>query len=957
MHGWKIALFGFVLLAGTVQALPEVPREPVLRIETGSHLSLITRISSDAAGNFAVTSSEDKTARIWDLRNGQQMSVLRPPLAAESVGALYATAMSPDGRQVALGGNAAFDQKTHSLYLFDRASGALPPKSTLSGIEAPITQLAWSADSQLIALGLRQEGLRIFNRKLGFVGADPEYNDAIYGAAFAADGHLAVVALDGSLRIYQLGKNGLERVARKQLPGKPYSLAWSPDGSQIAIGLQDAPRAIVLSVSTLEVVRTLDGGGSGNLGRVAWSPDGQEIYAAGSMTRNGRFPVLSFAANGPSREIGSFANTVTGLTTHAGGLLASSAEPAWAAFDRSGAERLMVGARSGDFRDAGAAFRVSQDGQLVAFPMRMGGKEGVVFDAAKAELRSAAAPSAAKVAQLPDGLSDWQNSPAPRLNGRLLPLRDGEISRSAAASPRGQDFALGSEWYARMFSGDGKLLWEKRTPAVVWGINLSGDGRWVVAALGDGSVRWYRSSDGEEQLALFVDADHERWIAWTPSGYYDTSMGGENLIGWHVNRAFNQSADFFSVGRFRERFYQPAVLQKVMQLGDEKAAVNAFRADASASAQAQAEAALARAASSSAAPVVDSLPPVIELQSDRSLESNDGQVTVRYAVRSPANAPVKAVKVRVNGKLERNIKTRSTRSAEGQIFEAIVPVPPKDSDILLIAENRNAKSDPVTVSVRRPLNAAGKPLYVERYETLYILVVAVNKYAAGNALQLPVKDAKDFLNQMTRIANAPGKQRLYERAEVKVLLDEDATQEKIRDGLKWLAKGVKERDAGVIFLAGHGMSQDNSYFYVPYRPSDIGNKNDWLPGIEFVDTLQNLPGRAMFFLDTCHSGALANQAKVAGTVNQVDEERGVIVFASATAKELAQETDEWGNGAFTKALVEGLRGAAEDPRDKFIYPTTLKRYVTRRVRDLTDNQQRPYVSDHGIDDPIAVVVK
>lgn len=957
MYGLKSVFVALALIAGTAWAVPEVPREPVLRIETGNHLSLITRISSDAAGNFAVTSSEDKTARIWDLRNGQQVSVLRPPLGQESVGALYATAMSPDGRQVALGGNAAFDEKTHSLYLFDRNSGALPPKSTLSGIEAPITQLAWSADSQLIALGLRQEGLRIFNRKLGFVGADPEYNDAIYGAAFAADGRLAVVALDGSLRIYRLGKNSLERLVRKQMPGKPYSLAWSPDGRQIAIGLQDAPRVLVLSATTLEVLRTLDAGGSGNLGRVAWSPDGQEIYAAGSVTRNGRFPVLSFAANGQAREIGSFANTVTGLATHAGGLLASSAEPAWAAFDRSGAERLMVSARSGDFRDAGSSFRVSHDAQLVTFPMRMGGREIVVFDAAKAELRSAAAPGAAKLALVPDGLSDWQNSPAPRLNGRLLPLRDGEISRSAAANPQGQGFALGSEWFARMFSGDGRLLWEKRTPAVVWGLNVSGDGRWVVAALGDGSIRWYRSSDGQEQLALFVHADHERWIAWTPSGYYDTSMGGENLIGWHVNRAFNQSADFFSVGRFRDRYYQPVVIQKVMQLADEKAAVNAFRVDASLSAQVQAEAALARAASTSAAPVVDSLPPVIELQSDRLLESNDGQVTVRYAVRTSGDAPVKAVKVRVNGKLERNIKTRSMRSAEGQIFEVIVPLPPKDSDILLIAENRNAKSDPVTVSVRRPLTAGGKPLYVERYETLYILVVAVNKYAAGNALQLPVKDARDFLDQMTRIANAPGKQRLYDHAEVKVLLDEDATQEKINDGLKWLASSVKERDAGVIFLAGHGMSQDNSYFYVPYRASDIGKKQDWLPGIVFVDTLQNLPGRAMFFLDTCHSGALANQAKVAGTVNQVDEERGVIVFASATAKELAQETDEWGNGAFTKALVEGLRGGAEDPRDKFIYPSTLKRYVTRRVRDLTNNQQRPYVSDHGIDDPIAVVVK
>lgn len=957
MYGLKIAFVILTLAAGSVRAAPDVPREPVLRIETGSHLSLITRISSDAAGNFAVTSSEDKTARIWDLRTGQPISVLRPPLAAESVGALYATAMSPDGRQVAAGGNAAFDRKTHALYLFDRASGSLPPKSTLSGIEAPITQLAWSADSQLIALGLRQEGLRVFNRKLGFIGADPEYNEAIYGAAFAADGRLAVVSLDGSLRLYRLGKNGLERLARKQMPGKPYGLAWSPDGSQIAIGLQDAPRALVLSASTLEVVRTLDASGGGNLGRVAWSVDGKDLYAAGSVTRNGRFAIFVFSGNAPGREIGSFANTVTGLATHAGGLLASSAEPAWAAFDRTGAERLMVAARSADFRDAGAAFRVSQDGQVLAFPMLMGGKESVVFDANKAELRSAAPPNITKAAQIPEGLSDWQNSLAPRLNGRLLPMREGEVSRSAAAAPGRQGFALGGEWYLRMFSHEGNALWEMRTPGVVWAVNVSADGRWVVAALGDGSLRWYRASDGQEQLALFVHGDRERWIAWTPSGYYDTSMGGENLIGWHVNRAFNQSADFFSVGRFRDRYYQPAVIQKVMQLADEKTALNAFRVDAAASAKVQAEAALVRTASAPVTPVTDSLPPVIELQSDRSLESNDGLVTVRYAVRSPGDAPVKAVKVRVNGKLERNIKTRSMRSGEGQIFEVIVPVPPRDSDILLIAENRNAKSDPVTVSVRRPLSAGGKPLYVERYETLYILVVAVNKYAGGNSLQLPVKDARDFLGQMTRIANATGKQRLYDHAEAKVLLDEDATQEKVRDGLKWLANSVKERDAGVIFLAGHGMSQDNSYFYVPYRPNDIGKKQDWLPGIAFVDTLQNLPGRAMFFLDTCHSGALANQAKVAGTVNQVDEERGVIVFASATAKELAQETDEWGNGAFTKALIEGLRGGAEDPRDKFIYPTTLKRYVTRRVRDLTDNQQRPYVSDHGIDDPIAVVVK
>ena len=300
------------LLSAPAQAADGLSKEPVLRIETGTHLSAITRISSDAGGNWAVTSSEDKTARIWDLRNGRQLSVLRPSVGSENVGALYAAAMSPDGRQVVTGGNSAFDAKSHSIYLFDRGSGTLPPKSTLSGMEAPVTQLAWSGDSQLIAVGLRQEGLRVFKRNLGFVGADPEYNDAIYGAAFSRDGRLAVVSLDGSLRIYGFGAKGLERLARKQVPGKPYGVAWSPDGSQLAIGLQDAPRALVLSASTLDVIHTADGGGDGggNLGRVAWSGDGQTLYAAGSVLREGRFAVLAFADGGhaSARVIGSFGN-------------------------------------------------------------------------------------------------------------------------------------------------------------------------------------------------------------------------------------------------------------------------------------------------------------------------------------------------------------------------------------------------------------------------------------------------------------------------------------------------------------------------------------------------------------------------------------------------------------------------------------------------------------------------
>jgi hypothetical protein len=46
----------------------------------------------------------------------------------------------------------------------------------------------------------------------------------------------------------------------------------------------------------------------------------------------------------------------------------------------------------------------------------------------------------------------------------------------------------------------------------------SGDGRLVVAAYGDGTIRWHRVDDGRELLALSVLADKQNWVAWCCNG-------------------------------------------------------------------------------------------------------------------------------------------------------------------------------------------------------------------------------------------------------------------------------------------------------------------------------------------------------------------------------------------------------------------------------------------------------
>lgn len=976
-------------------AAPATSREPVLRVETGAHLAAITRISTDAQGRWLVTASEDATVRLWDGRSGQALTVLRPPLGSDNVGAVYAAAISPDGRSVALGGNAKFGEGSgHLMHLFDRASASVPPKSTVTGLEAPLTQLAWSPDSKLIAIGLLQEGLRVFSRDLQFIGSDPEFNEPIYGADFAGDGRLAVASIDGALRLYRLNRGGLERIARVTAPGgKPYGVTFSPDGKTLAVGYQDNARVDLLDANSFQLIRRIDlGQGLGNLGRVAWSADGATLFAGGGYVSHGRFPVLAFGKQGSAAatELGSFSNNITSLVALPGGqVAASSAEPGWAVFTPAGQRMADSQPQGADFRDSDLRFRLNTDASVVSFQFKADG-ETQVFDLQAGSLKTLAAPeqTAPPVQSGAPYVENWKNSTAPKVNGRPLLLKPRERARSLAIHPADRSFVLGADWSVRRYAQDGTPLWEQRLAAPAWAVNLSSDGRWVVAGLGDGSIRWFRAQDGAEQLALFSHPDKTRWIVWTPTGYYDTSLGGENLVGWHLNRAFNQSADYFSAGRFRDRLYRADVIQKVLTTGDEKEAWRSAQADIAAleavntplpvnlasskSPAAKSVPIKPVAVLSASSSITETLPPIVELRSNPTVESGAATLPVRFEVRSAGNAPVLGIKARVNGKLVRDLKGKGLRGTGVQEIE--VPLPASDAEILLFAENKHGKSDPVTIKVTR--NAAQTPsLPVEKYDKLYLLIVGISSYPAPYALDLANKDARDFAHHMAQQTG-----QLYNSTVPKLLIDEQATRQNILDGLKWLSDNVGEKDAGVVFFAGHGEKVGSSYFFIPGGDSAFPAKGDikseadfevwkkknsqsaWVPGEEIANTLHRLKGRAIFFVDTCHAGSLARQAARAssdmtGELNAVSEEKGVIIFASSTGKELSQEDSAWGNGAFTKAIIEGIKGKADRDNNGLILPSYLSAYVSKRVRELTNGQQRPENLMAGLDDPIVSKTK
>jgi hypothetical protein len=211
---------------------------------------------------------------------------------------------------------------------------------------------------------------------------------------------------------------------------------------------------------------------------------------------------------------------------------------------------------------------------------------------------------------------------------------------------------IGTDWNLDLFNREGVRRWSVPAPDSVWAVNLSEDASLAVAAFGDGTIRWYRLSDGEELFALFPDPSG-KWILWTADGYYDCSPGAEELIGWSVNHGKEHTADFFPVSHFRSRFYRPELIAQLAATRDHKIALEMAQAPA-----VQGSADIARLA-----------PPVVEIMSpDDGTNVTSRDIAIFYDIRVPSGEPVTSVRVLVNGRPVPAQTAGGTRNAlEGEL--------------------------------------------------------------------------------------------------------------------------------------------------------------------------------------------------------------------------------------------------------------------------------------------------
>ncbi|MCP4579448.1 MAG: hypothetical protein GY846_24515, partial [Deltaproteobacteria bacterium] len=710
-------------------------------------------------------------------------------------------------------------------------------------------------------------------------------------------------------------------------------VAFSPDDSKLAVGYNDSGTVEVLSGETLELLYRPDNSGAESRNQrlltVTFGPGGY-LYGGGAYDKYIKGNKLFFIRRWSREGKGSFIDfkaadgTISDIKPLAdGSILVAGSQPDFGRFSANGEEIFYKRGETPDFKNYQFQYlTINHDSSDISF--RPKGLNSFTFNIKKRELKHSSRlfkKYRDKKGSLE--VTEWKDSYSPKINGKEAGfLKKYEMNRSVDIADDGT-LLFGASWSVYALDSSGKRKWKVAAPGETWAVNIAADGKTAIAAHDGGEIRWYRMRDGAVLLSLFVHPDGKRWILWSPEGYYDASPGADSLVGWHINNGADRAAGFYPLSKFSSRFYRPDVVANIIQYNDvDKALLYANKNTKKKAVTLD---------------IKKMLPPVVSILSPQTgTEFSSNQVVVKYRVKRPSGEKVTGIKVFVDGRPlgERGIRVEQTEGTS----EVTVPVPSKDSTISIVAENRYSASDPATIHLR--WKGVDEEFIIK--PKLYVLSIGVSDYQDKTlTLKYAAKDARDFANVMKR-----QKGNLYRDVVVNLLADENATRGDILDGLDWILKETTQKDIAMVFLAGHGVNDDyGDYYYLAQNTKLNKLRRSGVPYGDIKSTVSNIAGKALFFIDTCHSGnVLGGRRGVSDTTGIINElsaaENGVIVFASSTGRQYSLEDDTWGNGAFTKALVEGFSGQAAYRGSK-ITVNMLDLYISERVKELTGGRQTP----------------
>jgi hypothetical protein len=335
-------------------------------------------------------------------------------------------------------------------------------------------------------------------------------------------------------------------------------------------------------------------------------------------------------------------------------------------------------------------------------------------------------------------------------------------------------------------------------------------------------------------------------------------------------------------------------------------------------------------------------------------------VKLRVTFRFPEKeVPLEQVRVEVNGKESPPLSfepgsAKELRSREvGAFFNG-------GDDNVVIVKADNPLEERVRVIVE-----LGWQADLQCKRDLYLLAVGVSQYKYPQLnLRCAAADARDLVEALSG-QEGP----LFQTVHAEALTDKQVVKDDLIDRLVGLSKKVPPESLVLVTVSGHGkkLATTGRYFFLPYDydPAKPPNARgvSWQ---DFQDCLTGFHCPVILVLDTCHSGAAGGGVRgegeaaippkeLADAVQKAAElwkgnRSGIVVMAACLGEEVAHEDADWGHGALTLALLEGIQGkrlyngTARTPLPQqsagpVITLQDLQDYATKRVQELAGDDQ------------------